>query len=251
MIPPMSDDFGTVNMRRGEPGRGDVERLRQHYRQHRDALAKMVADMDRVLLELDQIAVGALPSAAETPLQRPAMQEPPALPPSQYADEPRSRIPMIIMAAVLALAVIGGLIWWASRDRREEGTPIVEESTTTPVTAVSTAPDTALEEVAITGIAAAPRAHDYGVIRKGTRATRQFEVTNNTEEPLSLVVSRSTCRCLFYEHAPVIPPKAKENVTVTVDGARAKAGDLREAVKLTSKSNPAIATTVDVTATIR
>lgn len=250
MILPMSDDFGTVNVRRGERGRGDVELLRQYYRQHRDALAKMIADIDRALLELDQIAVGAMPSPSETPLSRPALQEPPELP-AQYGDEPRARIPLMLIAAILALAVIGGLIWWASRDRQDGASPIVEETTTAPV---STASDTAVEEVAPAApaaLVAAPRAHDYGVIRKGTRATRQFELTNNSEEPMSIVVSRSACRCLFYEHAPVIPPKAKENLTVTVDGARAKAGDLRETLKVSSKSDATVATTLDVTATIR
>src|SRR2546423_8685208 len=39
----MSDDFGTVNVRRGDRAR-EIEVLRQHYRAHRDALGRMIAD---------------------------------------------------------------------------------------------------------------------------------------------------------------------------------------------------------------
>ncbi|HKO55225.1 MAG TPA: hypothetical protein VJ276_05060, partial [Thermoanaerobaculia bacterium] len=39
----MSDEFGTVNVRRGDRAR-EIEVIRQHYRAHRDALAKMMSD---------------------------------------------------------------------------------------------------------------------------------------------------------------------------------------------------------------
>src|SRR4051794_14216783 len=39
----MSDDFGTVNVKRGDRAR-EIEVLRQHYRTHRDALVRMVPD---------------------------------------------------------------------------------------------------------------------------------------------------------------------------------------------------------------
>jgi hypothetical protein len=172
------------------------------------------------------------------------------LPLPEDGGAPRSRVALIVVIAVIALGLIGWLIWRASSDRTPER-PIVEE--TTAPAAVSTAPDTAIAVAPAVSreLSVAPRAHDYGTIRKGTRATRQFEVTNNSDEPVTLLVSRSACRCLFYEHAPVVPPKAKENVTVTIDGARAKAGELRETIKVSAKSNPAIATSFDVTATIR
>jgi hypothetical protein len=100
-------------------------------------------------------------------------------------------------------------------------------------------------------LALSPDALDYGILRKGTRAVRQFEVTNGSDQPLTIQVARSACRCLFYAHAPVIPPKAKETVTVTVDGGRAKAGELRETIKVSAKSDPTIAATFDVNATVR
>ena len=39
----MSDDFGTVNVKRGDRAR-EIEVLRQHYRMHRDALMRMIPD---------------------------------------------------------------------------------------------------------------------------------------------------------------------------------------------------------------
>ena len=39
----MSDEFGTVNVRKGERGK-EIEAVRQQYRHHRDALVRMVAD---------------------------------------------------------------------------------------------------------------------------------------------------------------------------------------------------------------
>ena len=39
----MSDDFGTVSVKRGDRAR-EIEVLRQHYRTHRDALVRMVSD---------------------------------------------------------------------------------------------------------------------------------------------------------------------------------------------------------------
>lgn len=288
----MSDEFGTINVQRGERAR-EIEVMRQHYRQHRDALARMTADApteslaaeyQRLIVEIDR-ALGKLnelegPPAAPPPARppdrlktepglrplvtAPVTEEPEAegvyeeLPPAE--EEPRSRVPLILGIAIVALALIGWLIWKASSDGKPAATTTSPDATTTsPIVeetagATSTLPDTAVEETTpagTQGLTAAPRSHDYGVIRKGTRATRQFEITNHTDEPISIAVTRSACRCLFYEHAPVIPPKAKESVTVTVDGARAKVGALRESIRVGAKSDPTAGTSVDVIATIR
>ena len=273
------DDFGTINVTRGERAR-EIEVLRQHYRQHREALARMTADaptehlateyqrliveIDRALGKLNELegAGAAMPppplSSKTEPGLRPLVTSPIAeedeprgmaeLPEGEA--EPRSRVPLILAAALLALALIGWLIWRASSDRGEA--PAITETDTNAV--VSTAPDTAVEEPpapVASALAASPAAQDYGVIRKGTRAVRQFEITNNSDEPLSVSVARSACRCLYYEHAPVIPPKAKETLTVTIDGAKAKAGELREVVKISKKTDPTVATTVEVNATVQ
>lgn len=281
----MSDDFGTINVTRGERAR-EIEVLRQHYRQHREALARMTADaptehlaaeyqrliveIDRALGKLNELEGGAAtppppppsPRLKTEPGMRPLVTSPIAedfgepLTPTDLPlgeEEPRSRVPLILAAAIVALALIGWLIWRASSDRGNAPPLIAENGTSAPV---STAPDTAIEEAplpaaTVGALAASPRSHDYGVIRKGTRATRQFEITNNSDDPISIEVARSTCRCLYYEHAPVIPPKAKETLTVTVDGAKAKAGELRETVKISKKKDASVATTIEVGATIQ
>ncbi len=288
----MSDDFGTINLKRGERAR-EIEVLRQHYRQHRDALARLIADaptehlateyqrlvgeIDRALAKLHELEGGAgvpppvvdvppPPHRPTDPGMRPLAQdtlydelaEPPAIPVSEA--EPRLSVPLIIGAAILALAIIGWLVWRASSERTA-GTAIVEETATS--TSDTTGTDTAdagtsasndtIEPAAAVpaGLAVVPVSHDYGTIRKGTRATRQYELSNTTDEPMTINVARSACRCLYYEHAPVIPPKAKESLTVTIDGARAKAGTLHEQIRVASKANAAVGVTIDVNATIQ
>jgi hypothetical protein len=283
-----SDDFGTINVRRGERAR-EIEVMRQHYRQHREALARMIADAptehlaaeyQRLIAGIDQ-SLGKLNELERAPATPPPPPPSPAAPPSRLKTEPgmrplvttpiaeeveprmqlddlpmgeaepRSRVPLILAAAVVALALIGWLIWRASSDRGDAAPTIVTENGTS--APLSTAPDTVTEPApaAASELVATPPSRDYGVIRKGTRAIRQFEIANNSDDPVTLNVARSACRCLYYKHAPVIPPKAKETLTVTIDGAKAKAGDFRETLKLSAKSDPTVATTVEVTATIQ
>lgn len=258
-------DFETVNLKRGAR---EIELLRAHYRRHRVKLDELIADaptevlareyraliqeIDNALFKLDEIEAhgsGAVAAAASSPGLHPLVT--PTAPQVEEVDtDARSRLVLIAVAAVIALAAIAWFIWRASSDRRAE--PAVVEQTT------ATAPDTVTEEPPVTPappvasvLSVSPNASNYGEIRKGTRATRQFEVTNGGDEPMSIAVARSACRCLYYEYNELVPPKGKETVTVTVDGAKAKAGELRETVKVTSKKDPSIATTFDVTATIR
>ena len=166
------------------------------------------------------------------------------------ASDSRARLLLIAVAAVLALGAIGWLIWRAS-DKPKTGTVVEQPTATTTTTAEDDAPVTPLAPAGGRPLLVTPDSVDYGIVRKGTRVTRQYEITNNSNEPLTPQVSRSTCRCLYYEHAPVIPPKAKESLTVTIDGAKAKVGPLLESIRVTSKSDPSVVTTFDVTATVR
>jgi hypothetical protein len=267
--------------------------MRQHYRQHREALARMIADAptehlaaeyQRLIVSIDHSLgkLNELEGAPATPPPPPPPPPSPAAPPSRLKTEPgmrplvttpiaeeveprmqvdddlpmgeadpRSRVPLILAAAVVALALIGWLIWRASSDRDTAAPTIVTENGTS--APLSTAPDTVTEPApaAASELVATPGSRDYGVIRKGTRAIRQFEIANNSDDPITLNVARSACRCLYYKHDPVIPPKAKEKLTVTIDGAKARAGAFHETLKLSAKSDPTVATTVDVTATIQ
>jgi len=258
----MSDDFGTVSVNRAERAR-EIEVLRQQYRRHREELAKLIADaptehlaseyrgliaeIDASVAKLGELEGRA--SGATEPGMRPLVTTP-----QIGDDEIRSgsglRLALILIAAFVAFALIGWLIWRASSDREPAGA-VVEQPPAT------TAPATVTEDATIAPVATAetltvtPRSADYGTIRKGTRATRQFEVANSSEQPATVQVARSACRCLYYEYVELVPPKGKETITVTVDGARAPAGPLRETVKVTAKNDPAVATSFDVIATIR
>ena len=261
----MSDDFQTVSAKRGDRAR-EVEGLRARYRQHRQALMgliadaptellaadyrRVIADIDIALARLNDLGGGA-PAAPVVPVVDDAGDATM----TEYVTEgndSRSRLLLIGAAALVALVAIGWLIWKASDRSRSGGAVVTETVTDTTATSATVTEDAPAEPVRNARlVTVTPDSVDYGIIRKGTRATRQFEVANNSEEPLSFQVSRSTCRCLFYEHAPVVPPKAKETLTVTIDGARAKPGPLLESLRVSSKSDPSIVATFDVTATVR
>lgn len=285
----MSEDFSTLSVRGAERAR-EIEVLRQHYRRHRDALARMIADsptetlaneyrrltaeIDRAIAKLDEIerGVSAAPPAPAPepeeapwsttaphgdPLRGPAEpgMRPLARPQHEFHDYEQAapapssggnRVLLILLAAVVALSVLGWIIWRASSGRDEA--PV----TAAPAGETIVEPVTATEPIAPPAIlAVSPAGHDYGVVRKGTRATRRFEVTNQSEEPVTIQIARSECRCLYYVYDSLIPPKATQAVTVTIDGAKAQAGALRESVAITSKSNPDVSGTLDVTATVR
>jgi hypothetical protein len=102
-----------------------------------------------------------------------------------------------------------------------------------------------------TALSVTPAIADYGTIRKGTRAVRQVEVTNTTDKQVDYTVSRSECRCLYYDYRGKLGPKKKETLTVTVDGAKAKAGALSEKLTVAAKKDPSVTTSFQVTATIK
>lgn len=274
----MSDDFGTVNVTRGERAR-EIEVLRAHYRRHREMLEKLIADaptehlateyralihdIDSSLVKLDEIegrGSGTLPvpppraktDAGTRPLvTTPAADDAETYDYTQSDSDSRSRLFLIVGAALVALAAIGWLIWRASSDRSKPGTVVEQTTDTVATTIAEDTGGTIAPATPPSSLAVAPAGIDFGTILKGTRATRQVEVSNNGDQPVTIEVARSACRCLYYEYNGLIPPKAKETVTMTVDGAKAKAGPLRESIKISAKSDPTIATTVDLTATIR
>jgi hypothetical protein len=288
----MSDDFGTVNVRRGDRAR-EIEVLRQHYRTHRESLARLVGDapteylaneyqrlivaIDDSMRKLDELegrgaAAAAAPAAAAVPPRptspgmRPLTMTSPAPPPVQPAAQPQFSEPaapnatlrtlIIIIGGIVVLGAIGYLIWRASSDRRRANQPgQVVEQPVTPATA-DTAPPPAVTESpaaapATSPLKVTPAMADYGVIRKGTRAVRQFEATNSGSNPIDFQVARSACRCLFYDYRGHLPPKGKETVTVTVDGAKAKAGQLSETLAVTSKKDPSVNATIGIKAVIQ
>jgi hypothetical protein len=289
----MSDDFGTVSVKRGDRAR-EIEVLRQHYRTHRDALVRMVPDapteqlaaeyqrliasIDGSLRKLDELegkgtASGTVavptPSAfnetqrmGTAPGNRPLVSSEPVTDhgigtydgPADRPSNNGSRVLLMLVIAVAVLGIIGWLIWRASSDKKATTPQVIEQppSTTSPDTG-TTAAVTPAPVAAAASIRIAPEVADYGTIRKGTRAVRQFEITNTSSTPLSITVARSTCRCLYYEYdaKAKLAPKAKEALTVTVDGARAKAGALNESIAVSSKDDPNATGTIGVRAVIK
>lgn len=266
----MSDDFGTVNVRRGERSR-EIEVLRQHYRSHREALTRMageaptehlaaeyhrlIADIDNSLRKLDELeGHGAAP--ATTPGQRPLVV--PADTTGSYDVPPAtggssSRIVLIVLAGLVVLAAIAWMIWRASSDRKTPDRPVVEQpATTTTAAAAPVETATVVPAASQASIRVTPAVQDYGIIRRGTRAVRQFELTNTGETPVTIEVTRSACRCLYYDYNnKKIPPKARETITVTVDAVRAKSPTVDEQLTVTAKEDPSATATISVRAAIR
>jgi hypothetical protein len=265
----MSDDFGTVNARRGERSR-EIEVLREHYRTHREALVRMsaeaptehlAAEYHRLIAEIDH-SLRKLDELEATPGQRPLVL--PTDTTGTYDATPgpdgsSSRIILIVLAGLVVLGAIAWMIWRASSDRRTPDRPVVEQTaTTTTTTDVPAETGTVVPAVTPVPIAAAasiqvtPAVQDYGIIRRGTRAVREFELTNTGETPVTITVARSACRCLYYAfNSKQIPPKARETITVTVDAARAKSTTVDEQLSVTAKEDPSATATIGVRAEIR
>ena len=248
----MSDDFGTISARRGDRAK-ELEVLRRH----RESLVKMLEDVDAQLRELE---VFDTPAASRPLVTTPEYDDTPPM-----TGQPGVGPKVVVLAALalVALAAIGWFVWSAARERRAATDTMVEETVTAAPadedpdttsasdTVIDAATTAAAAAPAADVLTAAPASRDYGLVRKGTRVTRQYEIANDSEEPVSITVARSACRCLYYEHAPVIPPKARESITVTVDGAKAKAGTLRETIRVTARGDATVGTSFDVIATVR
>jgi len=286
----MSDDFGTVSVRRGDRAR-ELEVMRQRYRAHREALQRMVedaptdhlateyqrliGDLDASLAKLDELegrnSTAAPPASPQPPPPRSTLSagdRPLAGLPSDLHDQPTvigtgappnpaSRVAIIIIGGVIVLAAIVFLIW---RGSERKGTTAVVEAPSATQTADTAASSTTPEVIPAATQTTAPAAStlkltpliaDYGVIRKGTRAVRQFEAFNNGTAPITIQVARSSCRCLFYDYHDKVAPQKKETITVTVDGAKAKAGTLTERIDVTSVKDSSMTASFQISATIK
>ncbi|HEX3581962.1 MAG TPA: DUF1573 domain-containing protein [Thermoanaerobaculia bacterium] len=270
-----SDDFGTVNVKRGDRAR-EIELLRQRYKAHRDALVQMgreapseqlageyqrlVRSVEASLAKLNELERGTGGVSEDT---QPVIEAPGDSRvgsrelQSVHSDSPlpahNSRMTMIILAGIIVLGLIGALIWYASRDRGKVK-PITTETTAVTndtATATTTAPQPVAEPPGASALTVAPAIADYGTIHKGTRAVRQVEVTNTTDKQLDYSVSRSQCRCLYYEYTGKLAPKKKETLSITVDGGKAKAGALAETVTIAAKKDPSVTTSFQVAANIK
>lgn len=276
------DDFGTVNVRRGDRTR-EIEVIRQQYRRHREALQNMlsdaptehlaaeykrlIAEIDGALRKLDELegrdeaqppaaAASPKPNFTDTqPAFRPEAGKKPLVAspaagviPEEAPTQARSRIAAILLAGIAVLVVIGWLLWRASSDERPAKPILSEDRAAETATVAEEPPPPPAPKAALS---VEPASQDFGTVRKGTRAVRQFEIANNTDQPVAITVARSTCRCLYYDYAPTVPPNGKETISVTIDGVRAKSGALQEALKVSSKTDPSVTATLNVTGTVK
>lgn len=249
----MPDQFETMNLKSAR--NREVDLLRQHYRQHRESLGKLAADapteqlareytklvaeIDSALRKLDELE-GRAPSPEAhdllhkktEPGARPLVP-PPAVMYDGGETDTRANTGRAILIVGVGLLVLGLIAWlmWRGSSARRDPAPVVENPVTTmPVVETQQPPPEPPSPIRI-----APKSIDYGTIAKGTRAVRQFEVTNSGSEPMQISVSRSECRCLYYDYNDKIAPGKKETITVTIDGAKARGGDLQETIRVSPK----------------
>jgi hypothetical protein len=282
------DEWKTVSVK-GQNRSREIEVIRHRYREHLVALQRLGADspterlaneyrrlqedIQRSISKLDEIdgsgvavdprvetAVGrATPRSA--PLAERAIEPAGSIDRGIYSDDATrigeggagsgARVLLIALIGIAVLAILGFFVWRASSHSKEPDR-IVEERTATagtvreeqPAVAAAAAPPESLLQIV-------PASADYGTIRKGTRAVRQFEITNGGTAPLPIRASRSNCRCLFYEYSGQIAPKKKETITVTIDGAKAKRGALDETIQVASKNDQTVMASFAIHAVIK
>jgi hypothetical protein len=258
----------------------EIERLKAVYRQHADALAalassaptkalarkysELIGDINRSILGLDDPGALARRSTSERPLPPPepavAATPPPAsksprsvsnIPlrtaPGVYAADAVSeksaigRIALILGLAIILICVLAFFVWRFGGEPRTEPEPAVE--VTSPEPSAASAP--------LPGLRVSPEAQDYGVVYKGTRVAKSFEIANTRDSDLTIEIERSECRCLWFDHPQVVSAGGTVQLTIAVDGDLAPPGLLSEAVVISTKEPPRQATEVQITAQIR
>ena len=151
--------------------------------------------------------------------------------------DPTRRLIIIGAIALVVLALLGGLAYRYSKRNTTTKPVIVEQTkttTTTPVVETATVAPVASSNLVVT-----PDAHDFGTIRKGTRAVRQFRIENHSDKAMTVAIKRAQCRCLWFDYDSKIAAHQTTILAVTVDGAKAKVGPLNEAVAVTAGDSQA------------
>lgn len=280
----MADDLNSPGGGQRRPPNRELAALRARYIHHRDTLSKLTADaptghmaqvyervtaeIDSAIRKLDDLDRGdggalVLPLAPVTepvkPLH-PAMigaedrietrewqpQGADVYSPSVQRDQTGLRKLILALIAIAAIALLGFFAWSATRNG-DDSPSVVEESGAE----LEPGPE-AEPAIAEAGpLAITPASFDFGAVEKGTRKSGRFQIANNTDSALPVAISRSACRCLWFQHPQIIPPNSTATLTVTVDAARAKSGKVAEVVTVSSKDDSAITADVEVTAAIQ
>lgn len=274
----MPDDWGTVNLTREKAVGREIEQLRERYLHHMATLEKLIIDAptDHLAGEYERVRQDVEISLQKlnelengVPVPRPSMSPVPApVAPAQsgpkrreddpfYQTNPRVlvqrdspvRALAIVLVGFVVVALAGYFFWkYVQGKRAGRSNPAISTATSALPEETATVKEIA-PPPASTGFTISPPSQDFGRIRRGTRATRQFELTNNTDAEIPLAVSRSSCKCLWFEYV-ALPPGGSTTLTVTIDAARAPKGTLRETVKVSSKTNASLNENLEVTAVI-
>jgi hypothetical protein len=270
---------------RGRSQNREIATLRKRYADHRETVSRLLADapterlaqsyarlraeIDAAIAKIDEIdGAAAGPIELKTVPQPAAPSTHPALRGAEEEDAPltidqdllrddyietpeRRRFPAAaVVAAILVVLLLVAFVVWRFARTNEPADTIVEEATTA-------VPSTIAEEPVPPTVAprdplaVTPEQYDYGIVRKGTRKSQKFTLTNNSEAPLVVTTSRSQCRCLWFEHPASIPPGGSGSLTITVDGARAKSGPLSEVVQIGVKDRADLTAEVEVRGTVQ
>lgn len=256
-----NDDWGTVSIKPAKKTGREIASLRQRYIQQREALGQFASDapsdhlareymrvrgeVEAELAKLDALeesdpSLHSGPGVADAPASRAKPWFPDATQPMARGEgagsesSERTRLFLIPLIGLLVLGLLGFFVW-RSFNKREKATDLIVEApaaTITPIEPEVVEPPKPTSPLAIT-----PASQEFGTIRRGTRATRQFELTNRSASLVTFKVARSSCRCVYYEHLDKLEPRGKSSLTVTVDGGRAKRGLIQETIEVRDKTS--------------
>ena len=263
--------------------RQELEETRRRYIEHQNILTRLresapkeelakkydaiYADIEREIIRLEDLKHGRAPEpSSPAPLAPPvagSKPKPPAAPQPWdtiragaqpvHTPPPDSgkRMFLIAATAVVILALLGLLFWRYDRSRDSAADASTETvSTATDATTVTEEASPQAPPVAAAFLAVEPAARDYGLVKKGTRVVRTFELRNETEGPLTPAIARSKCRCLWFDYPKSIPAGGKAALAISVDGAKAQKGRLQETIEISAKEAAGETATIDIEAVV-
>jgi hypothetical protein len=276
----MNEEYGTINVERQQMMR-EIDTLKERYLAQRETLRQLETEAPSEELaaryrEIQSEIEGAIRKLTELghpPVTRrtspstkiPAVTAPPATiadrplhgggivdhaAPSETPTANAQRLALMVGVALIVLIALAFLVMRGFRNKPRAETRVAETQTATTTTTTTTvAPVTpVVEESGAIGVS--PSSHDFGTIRKGTRAVRQFKLENHSDAPVSVAIARSKCRCLWFDFDEKIPAKSSTILAITVDGAKAAAGNLAETVEISNKKDKTEKATIQLSALI-
>lgn len=286
----MDKDWSTINVQRDQVFGRDSDEMRQRLAQHHETLTSLIQsapteelvrrysdvrmEVEKSIQRLDELSrsgAGASSSAYTPPppgaaTARPGTwtntgpMEPAAIPGSAVASPTgqNNRTLILLLLGVVALAALG-MLGWRYLKHRGNGKVVETAASSSTDTAregdsrIVDAPRTAPVDGAATGVGGLrikPASQDFGKVRKGTRIVKKVQIVNDSSETLTVSAGRSQCHCLWFQFTSKVPAGGKVTMSVTLDGARAKKGSVRETITLTSKEHPEEKSTLGVTAQV-